>query len=156
MRRSEKEIRSRAKIEEILQRESVLYLGLVDNGQPYVVPMNFGFADGCLYLHSALEGRKMEVLKRNPQVSFAVVTDAAVVPNDIACHSSARYRSVIGFGRVSFLAEPADKIKALETLMRKFAPGPFTFDDGALAKTVALKITIESMTGKQAGEVDSI
>jgi len=138
-------------VEAVLERATLLYLALADGGKPYVVPMNFGYQDGCLFLHSAPEGRKIEALRRNPAVCFAAVAEQEVVPSANACHWSVKYRSVIGWGRASFVEEPGEKARALDTIMRKFAPGPFNYDRKALARTCIIRIRIEKMTGKQAG-----
>lgn len=153
MRRTEREIADRTEIEAILRREPVLHLGLVDGGKAYVVPVNFGYAENCLYVHSAAEGRKIDVLKRNADVSFSVVTDAAVVPgpDNLACKWTAKYRSVLGEGRAVFITEHAAKVKALDIIMSKFAPGPYTFAENALARTAVIRIEIVRMTGKKAG-----
>jgi hypothetical protein len=151
MRRSEREIKDRRQVEAVLERAAVLYLALADGGEPYVVPMNFGYQDGCLFLHSASEGRKIEALRRNPTVCFATVADQEVVPAATACHWSVKYRSVIGWGRASFVEEPGEKERALDTIMRKFAPGLSSYDRKTLARACVIRISIEKMTGKQAG-----
>ncbi len=58
VRRHEKEITDRRRIEEILESAKVVHLAMVDGDEPYVVPMYFGYADRCLYLHSAPAGRR--------------------------------------------------------------------------------------------------
>jgi hypothetical protein len=153
MRRTEREITDRAEIEAILRREPVLHLGLVDGGKAYVVPVNFGYAENCVYVHAALDGRKIEAMKRNPEVSFSVVADAALVPgpDDLACKWTAKYRSVLGEGRATFIEDGAAKKKALDVIMSKFAPGPFTYAENALARTAVIRIEIVRMTGKKAG-----
>jgi nitroimidazol reductase NimA-like FMN-containing flavoprotein (pyridoxamine 5'-phosphate oxidase superfamily) len=150
MRRKEKEITRREDLEEILSQASVVHLGLVDNGRPYVVPMDFGYADNAIYVHSAMEGRKIDVLKRNPDVCFEIETDHAVVPGDKHnCRNwTSRFKCVMGTGRAVFLTDPEERNLAVNVIMSKFAPGPFTFDDARVAKTALIKIEIESMTGK--------
>lgn len=68
MTRREFEVTDNAVIEKILATSKVLHLGLVDEGMPYVVPMNYGYKteDGklTLYLHSAVKGYKLDVLRR--------------------------------------------------------------------------------------------
>ena len=66
MRRKEREIKDKKDIERILKDSRVLRLAMVDKDKPYLVPMNFGYRDGALYLHSALEGRKIDLLKKIP------------------------------------------------------------------------------------------
>jgi len=57
MRRREKQITDTKQMEQILAQAQVCRLAMVDKGHPYVVPLNFGYRDGALYFHSALEGR---------------------------------------------------------------------------------------------------
>ena len=74
MRRKDREVTDLGAIERIIGDCKVLRLGMVDGRRPYVVPLNFGFdlRGGVLelYCHSAPEGRKVEVLRRNPEVCF--------------------------------------------------------------------------------------
>jgi uncharacterized protein len=151
MRRSEREITDLSEIEEILRKARVVHIGLADEGAPHVVPMEFGYAAGRLYLHSAPEGRKIDLLRRNPNVSFAAHIDHEVIPGVIACKWSSKYRSVMGKGKASFVEERQDKIRALDTIMEKFASGPFQYSDESLARTAVIQIEIESMTGKKIG-----
>lgn len=149
MRRRDREITDRAELEEILGKATVLYLGLVDQGEPYVVPVNFAYADGNLYLHSASEGRKVALLKRNPRVCFAVHTDHEVLPGALGCEWNARFRSVIGHGRASFLESREEKLKALDALLGRFAPGPFRYNEEVLSRTAVIRIEVERLTGKK-------
>jgi uncharacterized protein len=151
MRRSERGIGERGAIDEILRRATVVYLGLNDDGLPYVVPMNFGYDGQALYLHSAPEGRKLEILRRCPRVSFAVTVDDEVVPGAVGCQWSARYRSVLGEGDARFLTAREERVRALDTLLGKFALGPFAYDENVLARTAVIRVDIRHVTGKQAG-----
>ena len=151
MRRTEREIKSRAEIDAILKRAPVVRLAMVDGGEPYVVPLNFGYDGASLVCHSAVAGRKIEVLRRNPRVCFEVTVDETVVTGSIGCKSSAEYRCVIGYGTVRFIEGREEKIRALDTLMGKFAPGPFSYADEQLAKTTVFAVDIESVSGKKAG-----
>ena len=151
MRRSEREITDRAEIDAILRAAPIVHVAMVDGGEPYVVPLNFGYEDGRLFCHSAGAGRKIETLRMSPRVCFEVVLDDAVTVAPESCRSSARYRSVIGFGTVRFIEDRAEKIQALDAMMRKFAAGPFTYDEDQLARTTVFEIAIASVTGKKAG-----
>lgn len=152
MRRTEREITDRAELEAVLARATVVHLAMADQGRPYLVPLNFGYADGCLYLHGAREGRKMAILRRSPRVCFNVVTDDVIVPGSpsSACGFSTRYRSVTGEGRVEFIEDDASKREALDILMGHYSPGPFVYDPSVLARTCVFRVVIETMTGKKA------
>jgi nitroimidazol reductase NimA-like FMN-containing flavoprotein (pyridoxamine 5'-phosphate oxidase superfamily) len=109
MRRAEREIKDRSTIEEILRRATVCRLAVCDGNVPYVVPLSFGYRDNRLYFHSAPEGRKMETIKANPHVCFEVDVDHEIVPGEIPCGWTVRYRSVIGFGKARLLEDVAQK-----------------------------------------------
>lgn len=151
MRRSEREIKDRAQIDDVLATAFYLDLAMVDDGKPYVVPLNFGYADGCLYVHSAVAGKKVELLKRRPQVCFSVVVQAEVTRGATPCQFSARYRSVVGTGRAVLVEAAEERVKGLDCIVRKFTDGPFTYDAKMLARTAVFRIDIESLSGKQAG-----
>ena len=70
MRKVEREIRDQAEILAIMNEALVCRLGFSDEGTPYVVPMNFGLGENCLYLHCAREGRKLDILRKNDRVCF--------------------------------------------------------------------------------------
>lgn len=152
MRRHEREITDKRELEAVLAKATVVHLAMTDGARPYVVPMNFGFAGGCLYVHCAKEGRKVDILRRNPHVCFNVFTDDAVIPGHgpTACSFTSRYRSVTGSGRVEFIDDDEGRRKALDVILAHYAAGPFQYDDAALARTCVLRIDVESMTGKKA------
>lgn len=148
MRRSDREISDRAELDAMLRRENVLHLGLCDGAEPYVVPMNYGYDGTALYLHSALEGRKIEALRANPRVCFTVTAEQQVVPSDVPCGWSVKYRSLIGYGTATLLETAEEKAAGLAALMRQFTDKSFQFPSEALAKTAVIRIEISEMTGK--------
>ena len=154
MRRSDKEVKDRAWMESVLRKALVCRIALAANDEPYLVPMNFGYRDGCLYLHSAPAGRKIDLLRQNNRVCFEVETDCELSPSSKACKWGVKYRSVIGFGRASFVDGPKEKVAALDILMGHYAPGKFRFSRQTVAKIVVIKVEIESMTGKKSGYAD--
>jgi len=151
MRRHEKEITDKAKVEDVIQRAKVCRLGLCDQDQPYVVPLCFGYENGTLYCHSAPEGRKLDMVRSNPKVCFELDVDQEFAPNDEACKWSLRYRSVIGFGTATVVEVPAAKRRGLDVIMAHYADGPFTYEDQAIDRTVVIQVAVEHMTGKQSG-----
>ena len=151
MRRTDKEIASREEIEAIIRRSTVCRLGLVDEGRPYIVPLAFGYKGNALYFHSAPIGRKMEILRRNPEVCFELDTDAEPVPAGAACGWTMRYRSVIGYGTVSFLESIAEKKTALSFIMGKYTNGAFEFPDESVREIAVFRLEIREMVGKKSG-----
>ncbi len=152
MRRKEKEITDRSIIEAIIKQSVVCRLGMSDNGQPYVVPLCFGYADNALYFHSAGAGRKIDILKQNNRVCFEFDIDPVLVKKgQDACDWGMAYQSVIGFGRAVFIEDEASKRKALSIIMNQYGDGQFQYADVKLSRTAVIKIDIEEMTGKRSG-----
>jgi len=151
MRRKQRELTDQSAIENILKKTAVCYLGLAEGGQPYVVPLHFGYKDNALYLHSALSGKKVDILKNNPRVSFTVVADYEVVLGEVACASTTKYQSVIGLGVAQFLIDDQEKIDALNVIMKHqgwdIAAHPINCGK-SIANVLVIKIVIDSMTGK--------
>jgi nitroimidazol reductase NimA-like FMN-containing flavoprotein (pyridoxamine 5'-phosphate oxidase superfamily) len=149
MRRDEKEIKDRAEIDSIIRRSQVCRLGLSDNGQPYVVPLCFGYDGKVLYFHCAKEGRKLDILRRNDRVCFEFDVVAGLVEADQACNWGIRYQSVIGFGTAQVIEDVAQKRTALICLMAQYSRQAFVFPPDMLTRAAVVKIEIESLTGKQ-------
>lgn len=143
-------IEDQKEIEGILDDALVGRLGLSDDGEPYVVPLNFVYSDGRIIFHTGIEGRKLEVLQKNPKVCFEVDELAEVVVNEeAACFSTAYYRSVIAFGTARALESNDEKLEALDGLMKKYAAGKkWEIPEHALAIVGVWEIKIDKMTAK--------
>ena len=149
MRRKEKEITDKSEIESIIGKSQVCRMGLSEDGRAYIVPLCFGYKDNSLYFHSAKEGRKIEILKRNNQVCFEFDIDAQIHSGKTACAWGMKYRSVIGYGRASFIEDSGKKRKALDIIMSQYTGGGFAYSDKALEETLVIKVEISRMTGKK-------
>jgi uncharacterized protein len=150
MRKANREIKDRNAVRAIIEEARVCRIGLSDNGIPYIVPMKFGLGENCIYLHCAAEGRKLDVIWRNNRVCFEMDLLREVVLSRSACDSSARYESVIGFGRASIVEEPGEKRTALDRIMEHYGvQGTFIYQDDILGKTTVILIAIESLTAKR-------
>lgn len=151
MRRSEKEITQRADIEAIIRKARVCRLGLAAGGQPYVVPMCFGYRQKVLYLHGAHEGRKMEIIRQNPRVCFEFDLGVAIIKASSSCGWGMRYQSVIGFGRAEVLVDEEEKRQGLEIIFGQYSDRPAQFTEQAVKATTVIRVAVEEMTGKQSG-----
>ena len=152
MRRKEKEITQKSEIEAVIAKASVCRLAMVHENAPYVVPLCFGYENNTLYFHSAMEGKKIEILKKNNRVCFEMDVRAELIrKGSNACEWGMTFQSVIGFGRASFLDDAALKRRALDIIMYQYAEGSFEYKDSALEKTAVIKVDIDHMTGKQSG-----
>jgi len=149
MRRKDRQITDETALRAVMEEARVCRLGLSDDGMPYVVPMNFGLGETCLYFHCAREGRKLDILKNNDRVCFEMDIFHEVYRHEKACGCSTRFDSVIGFGRASLVEDPVEKRFALNRIMEHYgAEGPFSYAETFFAKTVIIRVDIDQMTGK--------
>jgi nitroimidazol reductase NimA-like FMN-containing flavoprotein (pyridoxamine 5'-phosphate oxidase superfamily) len=127
---------------------------MVDSdNSPYVVPMNFGYNNGIIYLHSSKTGKKMNILKANNNVCVGFSTDHELrwQSEQVACSYSMKYRSVLVYGRVEFVEEPEEKIKALNCIMRHYTERDFTYSEPAVREVAVYKVIIDKMEGRVYG-----
>ena len=150
MRRAEKEITDKSQIEEVLAGAIVCRLGLCRDNVPYVVPVNFGYKDNCLYIHTSTQGMKVDIVKVNPKVCFQIDKDVELVRAPKPCDWSVRFCSVIGFGRATIVEDPAEKRRALDVIMDHYGGlSDEPYPEEVLDKVGIIRIEIESMTGKK-------
>lgn len=138
-------------IETIIRRASVCRVGMSDDGQPYVVPVCFGYEDGVLYFHSSSQGRKLDILRRNNAVCVEFDVDQETVRDENPCKWGVRYRSVIGFGRAYFVKDPDEKCRALNAIMTHSGGNPGSYPESTLQKTVIVRIEMQNATAKVSG-----
>jgi len=139
---------------QVIDKCEVCYVSMVDqNNMPYVVPLNFGFKDGVIYLHSSRIGKKMDILKQNQNVCIAFSTDHQLkFQNEgVACSYAMKYRSVLVYGQIEFIEETEDKIESLNILMKKYTDRDFTYSAPAIREVCTYKVIINEMSGKKLG-----
>jgi nitroimidazol reductase NimA-like FMN-containing flavoprotein (pyridoxamine 5'-phosphate oxidase superfamily) len=152
MRRLDKEIKDEAVIREILEESGLCRLGFVDNNEAYIVPVNYACEGMTIYFHSAPAGRKIELMKKNNQVSFEIEHTAEIITGELPCSWTARYRSVMGRGILSTETDPALKKEAMDLIMRKYgAEMELNYDENVFSRMIIIKLQIQSLTGKQSG-----
>ena len=113
MRRADREITDLVEIEAILHRAVVCRLAMCEGARPYIVPLCFGYDGSALYFHSAREGRKLDLIRANPNVCFEFDIETQVVPAAQPCAWSMRYLSVVGWGQASLIRDLEEKRRAL-------------------------------------------
>ena len=149
MRRNDKAITDRQQVDAIIRGSLVCRLAVVEAGQPYLVPLSFGYDGADLYFHTALEGRKIAAFLAGGEVCFECERNVEVRRHPhLACKWSMDYESVIGYGTLSELTADTDKRHALNLIMRQYSEADWDFDTAAMSKTRAWKLTITSLTGK--------
>ena len=154
MRRKEREITDIAEKLAVIEKCKVCRLAMTDGNAPYIVPLNFGYTwendKLCLYFHGACEGRKIDILKKNPKICFEMDCSHKLIEADNPADYSYAYESIIGEGKVEFLDDPKEKTFGLNILMRHQAGREgFTFPEEALKKTCAYKVEAVWFTGKR-------
>ena len=148
MRRNEREITDRKKIDGIIRRCLVCRLAMCDEGQPYIVPLNFGYDGDFLYFHAASEGRKIDIIKKNNRVGFEFDILHDIVTANQACNWGAKYESVMGSGTAEIVDNLEAKKEALEWIMRQYGSGTWKFPREILKKTLILRVSILEISGK--------
>ena len=151
MRRKDKEILDQEEIFSIIQKAQYCRVAFCDGEVPYVLPFNYGYANGALYIHCAPEGRKIEILKKNNRVCFQLDADVQMSEGEKACGWSVKYRSVIGYGICRIVQEAEGLKEGLKILMAQYTDKRHNITDNDLAGVVLLKIDIDEVTGKQSG-----
>ena len=149
MRKARQEIKDKHTLEEILSVAILCRVAMIDGDLPYIIPFNFGYSKGALYIHSAPEGKKIDLLRKDSRVCFEVEDSMEITKGDRACDWTTPYRSVVGYGNVEILSDEASKQQGLEVIMAQHgAPELIDFNQKNLDRMVILKLTISSITGK--------
>ena len=147
-------ITSQEEIEAIIAKCDVCYVGLADtDGIPYVLPMNFGYKEGSIYLHSGQEGRKIDILKRNNYICITFSTDHVLSFQNaqVACSYTMKSKSVIVQGTVSFEDDFEKKVEALNIIMKHYSDNEFKYSDPAINNVKIWKVEINNITSKAFG-----
>jgi len=151
--RREREVTDINEIIAILDKAKVLHLGLVDGDEPYVVPMNYGYTlqNGKLtvYLHGALTGRKLDLMKVNPKVFFELDCDIVPFEGKTACNYGITYASVMGRGRAAIVEDVQEKIRGLQVLMKTQTGRDFDITEKMAAIVSVIRIDVSDFTAKK-------
>lgn len=151
--RREREVTDLGQICAILDRAKILHLAMVDEGMPYVVPMNYGYTmeNGQLtfYLHGATEGRKLDILRVNPKVFVELETDVIPFEGEAACQHGTGYSCVMGEGTAEIIEDVEGKKESLSRLMKTQTGKDFVFTDKMVTGVTAIRITVSSYTAKR-------
>ena len=153
MRRNRQQL-SREECERILGRCTSGVLALTgDGGYPYAVPLSYVYADGTIIFHSAVQGHKVDAIRRDNRCSFCVIEQDEIRPAEFTTY----FRSVIVFGRIQILEAADEKVQALRLLGRRYSPndeaGLQHEIDKSLDHVMLLRLDIEHISGKEAIEL---
>jgi nitroimidazol reductase NimA-like FMN-containing flavoprotein (pyridoxamine 5'-phosphate oxidase superfamily) len=147
---SKKIIKSCEEMEKILRKETMGFLGLCMDGMPYVVPLTYGYVKGKILFHCALTGKKLDYIKANPQVCFAVGRQSGKVcrhPQGARCPVDTD--SVICYGKARIIEDTEERWEILNRFNRHLQPDAEEIPVEAISRCYAIEIKITKMTGRQ-------
>ena len=152
MTKRERQVTDPQQIMKIMDEGKVLHLGLAVDNEPYVVPMNYGYTneDGKLviYLHSAVRGKKLDMMRANPRVFFEIDCDLQPFEGVLPCQYGMVYSSVMGKGIATIVEDVEEKKKAMSILMKTQTGKDFTFDDRLVSIVAVIRIDVAEYTAK--------
>jgi len=152
MTKRERQVTDPKQIMAILDAGKVLHLGLAVDNEPYVVPMNYGYTveDGNLvvYLHSALRGKKLDMIRANPKVFFEIDCDIIPFEGVLPCQYGMVYSSVMGKGIARIVEDVEEKKKAMSILMKTQTGKDFSFNDRLVSIVAVIRIDVSEYTAK--------
>ena len=152
MRKADREIKDRSKIDEIIRSTEVCRIAFANNNTPYLVPVSFGYDGECIYVHTAEAGKKIDFLKANHQVCFEFDAEVKTVKDDhIPCKWTAAFKSVIGSGKMEEIHDAEGKMAALNHIMVQYSGKEWAFNEKMLGRVKLWKISIEEISGKSSG-----
>lgn len=141
-------------MEKIIIKCDVCSLSMVDqNNEPYVIPMNFGYAEDTVYFHAARAGKKIDILKKNPKVCISFSTDHELyyVNEEVGCSWGMKYRSILVYGKVEMIDDYDERVRALEIIMANYSDRDFKFNKPAVLDVQPFKVKLEKMEGRVLG-----
>ena len=158
MRRKDREITRIEDILSIVDRAKVLRLGLFDDNFPYIVPLHFGYeyAEGKLifYMHSAKEGHKLDLIRRNQNVCIELDCDTEIIPGgDIPCSYSSSFASLIGRGLAEIVDDEQEKVRGLYLLMKNQTGREFEITTQMASTVAVIKVMVCDFSAKSKPKV---
>ena len=107
----------------IIDEAKVCHVGIVSEGQPYVIPMALGRVGRKLLLHGSVVSRLARHLADGLPCCVTITHLDGLVLARSAFHSSMNYRTVMIFGSAGLIDDPVEKSQGLDALVEHLAPG---------------------------------
>ena len=152
MTKRERQVTDPQQIMAIIDKAKVLHLGLAVDNEPYVVPMNYGYIREddklVIYLHSALRGKKLDMIRKNPNVFFEIDCDLIPFEGIKPCQYGMGYSSVMGKGVARIVEDKDEKNRAMVALMKTQTGKDFAFEDRWLDIVAVIRIDVAEYTAK--------
>jgi nitroimidazol reductase NimA-like FMN-containing flavoprotein (pyridoxamine 5'-phosphate oxidase superfamily) len=137
-------------IEKVLYEENLGYLGVSLDDKPLVVPLNYVYTEGKILFHCALEGKKLDTIRKNDEVCFTVARQMGTVEqheNNDPCHVDSA--SVMCFGKAKVIENLVERQKALNIFNKRFDPDAEEISLESTKNCMAVEIQINEMTARQ-------
>jgi len=132
----------------------VCTLGFAVGDMPYIVTLNFGFewigTLPLLYFHCAREGRKLDMMSRNPHVCFQLDSAHELVTGPNPCDWGMKYASLLGYGTLRRAGGDEERGKGLDRIMLHYgraAGGGYAA--APMKATEVLVLDVDEMSGKR-------
>ena len=155
IRKKERQITDKQKIAEFLDEQKIIRIGYHDrvNDEVYIVPINYGYKieneDYIFYMHGGQKGRRYELAKDEPNVGFEIDGDYELVPGELACQHTAKYKSIIGNGKIQLVNDIEEKKAAIDIIMKHTTgKSGFEYNPKMLEKLGIYKLTATKLTCK--------
>ena len=141
---------------DVLDKAPYITVSMTDGeGEPYGLPLSLARTDEkTFYFHGAMEGKKLDILRKNPRVCLSAVTrcNPLVGPKDGSF--TLEFNSAVAFGTAELVEDEAEKISALRAICERFLPQHMDAFDVAVARSIAhtavVRITLsEPPVGKR-------
>jgi hypothetical protein len=153
MRRIDREITDEKTIEAFIAKEQILRLAFNDNGEIYIVPVNYGYSykNGkySFYFHGARVGRKYELSQYTPNVGFEIDGQYKLLESKTACNYSAAYQSVIGTGTIHVVDDKEARISGLNAIMKQTTrKSEWDYNDKMLDAVAVFRLDVDKISCK--------
>lgn len=152
MRRKDREITDKTAISEFIAKEEILRIAFYDEGDIYIVPVNYGYSykdNYSFYFHGAKAGRKYELAKKEPSVGFEIDGNYTLLEGEEACDFSATFQSVIGTGKLSLVEDNDEKITGLNTIMKQTtSKSEWNYSKEMLDAVAVFRLDVEKLSCK--------
>jgi uncharacterized protein len=149
----EKKIDNLQEMEDIINKAIVCHIGFADGDKPYVLPFNFSYENKTIYLHSAMTGKKIDIITKNNNVCISFDIDHKLFYRDkeVACSYGMKFKSVLISGKIILIEDYNEKVRVLNTMMKKYAGEEFKYNSPAVNNVNVYKVEIKEISGKKYG-----
>lgn len=140
---------------EVMHRAPFITVSFVDaEGQAYGLPLSLASDDDeHWYFHGALEGKKLDAIKANPEVCLSAVSRCTPTVGPKDGNFTLQYKSAIAFGKAELVEDDEEKIHGLRVISERFLPQHMdAFDESiarSLGRTAVVRITLTEVSGKR-------